>query len=138
MDARLDHVGIAVRDLAEAIPRWERTIGVRASPPEEVSPQRVRVCFLPVGDSHLELLEPTAPESTVARFLEKRGEGLHHVAFAVPDLRARLDELRLEKVRLIDENPRRGARGRWVAFAHPSHFGGVLTEFVEAETGESP
>jgi methylmalonyl-CoA epimerase len=127
----VDHLGIAVRSLSEAVPRWEKVLGASASPPEVVESQRVRVSFLAAGETHLELLEPTSPESTIARFLEKRGEGLHHVAFRVPDLPRHLAELRAQGVRLLDETPRAGARGRWVAFAHPSSLGGVLTEFVQ-------
>ncbi|MDE1820283.1 MAG: methylmalonyl-CoA epimerase [Euryarchaeota archaeon] len=131
----MDHLGIAVVHLESAVPLWERSLGTLASPAEEVPSQKVRVRFLTVGESHLELLEPTSPEATIAKFLEKRGEGLHHIAFQVSDLRAKLSELSKAGVRLIDEAPRQGARGRWVAFAHPSSFGGVLTEFVSDRPG---
>lgn len=134
----VDHLGIAVKSLAEAVPRWERTLGVVASAPEEVASQRVRVSFVSAGETHLELLEPSSPESTIAKFLEKRGEGLHHVAFRVPDLPRQLEELRRQGVRLLDETPRAGARGRWVAFAHPASLGGVLTEFVSYRSGGDP
>lgn len=127
----VDHLGIAVRSLPEAIVRWERVLGTQGSVPEEVASQKVRVSFLSAGETHLELLEPTSPESPIARHLEKRGEGLHHVAFRVADLPRQLDALRAQGVRLLDEQPRAGARGRWVAFAHPSSTGGVLTEFVQ-------
>ncbi len=135
METRFDHVGIAVRSLDEALPRWERALGSRASEPEEVPTQRVRVRFLPVGEGQLELLEPTSPDSAIGRFLEKRGEGLHHIALGVPNLREVLGRLEREGYRLIDREPRRGARGHWVAFAHPSALGGVLTEFVEPAGG---
>ncbi len=128
----LDHLGIAVRNLAERVPAWERGLGGRASPPEEVPSQQVRVSFLDVGGSHLEFLEPTAPGSAVARFLDGRGEGMHHVAVAVPDVDRTLEELARRGFRLIDPRGRSGARGRRVGFAHPSAFGGVLVEFVEA------
>lgn len=128
---QVDHIGIAVRSLPSTIPKWERLLGTRASPPEEVAAQRVRVSFLDAGSSHVELLEPTDPASAVARFLESRGEGMHHLAFAVPDVTARLTELTNRGERVIDTESRPGARGRRVGFAHPAAFGGVLVEFVE-------
>ncbi len=127
----VDHIGIAVRSLASATPKWERLLGTPASPPEEVSAQRVRVSFLDAGASHVELLEPTDAVSPVARFLESRGEGMHHLALAVPDVTARLTELSSRGERVIDSVSRPGARGRRVGFAHPAAFGGVLVEFVE-------
>ena len=127
----VDHLGIAVESLAESLPRWERALGVRASAPEEVAAQHVRVAFLDVGATHLELLEPTAPTSAIARFLESRGAGMHHIAFAVPSVNAQLAELAARGERVIDREGRPGARGRVVGFAHPSAFGGVLVEFVE-------
>ncbi len=131
-----DHLGIAVRSLKEAIPRWESALGQKAGSIEEVPGQGVRVRFLPAGPGSLEFLEPTRPDSPVGRFLERRGEGLHHVAFSVTDLRAQLQALEGRGIRLIDREPRRGARGHWVAFGHPESFGGVLTEFVQP--GEDP
>ncbi len=125
--SRLDHVAIAVRSLAEATPRYERLEGVPASPPEELPDQGVRAVF--VGT--IELLEPTAPDTPVGRFLERRGPGLHHVAWRVPDLTAELSRLEAEGVRLVDRVPRPGARGHRVAFLHPSAAGGVLVELVE-------
>jgi methylmalonyl-CoA/ethylmalonyl-CoA epimerase len=127
----VDHLGIAVRDLASTLPKWERMIGHAGSPPEEVAGQKVRVVFLEVGSTHLELLEPTDPSSAVARFLESRGEGIHHLAFTVPSVDKKLAEVAAEGGRLIDTVSRPGARGRQVGFAHPSAFGGVLVEFVE-------
>ncbi len=127
----VDHLGIAVHDLASALARWERTLGSAASPPEEVPSQRVRVAFLEVGETHLEFLEPTDPASPIGRFLESRGEGLHHVAFLVPSVDRKLAEVSAEGGRLIDSVSRPGARGRRVGFVHPSAFGGVLVEFVE-------
>jgi methylmalonyl-CoA/ethylmalonyl-CoA epimerase len=132
---RFDHLGIAVRSLDRAVPRWEASLGRKAGGPEEVSGQGVRVCFLDTGAGALEFLEPSRPDSPVARFLDRRGEGLHHVAFAVTDLRAKLVELEGLGIRLIDREPRRGARGHQVAFAHPEGFGGVLTELVQPGEG---
>ena len=127
----VDHLGIAVKSLDEAIPRWERSLGVKASPRETVASQKVTVSFVAVGETHFELLEPISPESTIAKFLEKRGEGLHHVAIHVESVARKLEELTALGYPLLDKVPRLGARGRTIAFAHPSGFGGVLTEFVE-------
>jgi methylmalonyl-CoA/ethylmalonyl-CoA epimerase len=129
--AEVDHLGIAVHDLASALSRWERVLGSAASPPEEIASQKVRVAFLEVGSTHLEFLEPTDPAGPVGRFLESRGEGLHHVAFLVPSVDQKLAELIAQGSRTIDQSSRPGARGRRVGFAHPSAFGGVLVEFVE-------
>ena len=129
----IDHLGLAVKDLSQAMPRWSQLLGASASPPEEVPSQRVRVSFLEAGLAHIELLEPTAPDSAVGRFLTSRGEGLHHVAFRVPSVDRQLEELVRRGERVIDMVGRPGARGRVVGFAHPAAFGGVLVEFVEAD-----
>ncbi|MDT8369860.1 MAG: methylmalonyl-CoA epimerase [Longimicrobiales bacterium] len=123
----LDHVAIAVHDLESAVPIFERLTGSRGSPVEEVASQHVRVAFV----GALELLEPTNDESTVARFLARRGPGLHHVAYRVDDLAATLARIRVEGVETIDDEPRRGAGGHLVAFLAPKSTGGVLTELVE-------
>jgi methylmalonyl-CoA epimerase len=128
---QLDHVGIAVPDLAAAIEQWRPVVGGPEGAPEVVPSNRVRVAFVSVGDTHIELLEPTEPGSPVARFLESRGAGVHHLAFRVPSVDAALADVRSRGGRLVDERARPGARGRRVGFAHPSAFGGVLVEFVE-------
>jgi methylmalonyl-CoA epimerase len=128
---QLDHVGIAVPDLAEALARWRPLVGEPESPPELVPSNRVRVAFISVGGIHVELLEPSEPGSPVARFLETRGPGVHHIAFHVPSVDAALAAVRERGDRVVDEHARPGARGRQVGFAHPSAFGGVLVEFVE-------
>jgi len=128
---KLDHVGIAVPRLDAALEQWRPLIGPPDAAPEEVPSNRVRVAFITVGDTHVELLEPTEAGSPVARFLESRGPGVHHLAFAVPSVATALGEVRARGGRLVDEHPRPGARGRRVGFAHPSAFGGVLVEFVE-------
>ncbi|HTZ61935.1 MAG TPA: methylmalonyl-CoA epimerase [Thermoplasmata archaeon] len=128
---QLDHVGIAVPDLAAALERWQPLVGPPESPPEVVPSNRVRVAFLAVGATHVELLEPSDPQSPVARFLESRGPGVHHLAFHVPSVDAALAEVKARGERVVDERARPGARGRRVGFAHPSAFGGVLVEFVE-------
>ncbi|HUJ77681.1 MAG TPA: methylmalonyl-CoA epimerase [Thermoplasmata archaeon] len=127
----LDHVGIAVSDLSAAIARWRPLLGEPESPPEVVAPQRVRVAFLVAGETHIELLEPTEPESPVGQFVAKRGEGIHHLAFRVPSVDRALEEVARAGGRLVDRVGRPGARGRRVGFAHPTAFGGVLVEFVE-------
>jgi len=127
----LDHLGIAVPRLADAVAQWSGTLGEPAGPAEEVPSQRVRVAFLRVGGTHIELLEPTDPESPVGRFLADRKGGLHHVAFRVPSVDRALAEAAGRGARLIDSVGRPGARGRRVGFVHPTAHGGVLVEFVE-------
>ena len=123
----LDHVAVAVASIEEARALFELVTGEVCSPVESIDSQGVKVAF--VGS--VELLEPTDPQSTVARFLERRGPGLHHVAFRVPDLEAALSELAAQGIRLIDEVPRIGARGHRVAFLHPSSTQGILIELVQ-------
>jgi methylmalonyl-CoA/ethylmalonyl-CoA epimerase len=128
---QLDHVGIAVSDLAATLEKWRPLVGAPESGPELVPSNRVRVAFVSVGDTHLEFLEPSEPTSPVARFLESRGPGIHHLAFEVPSVDDALAEVRARGDRVVDERARAGARGRKVGFAHPSAFGGALVEFVE-------
>jgi methylmalonyl-CoA/ethylmalonyl-CoA epimerase len=127
----IDHLGLAVRSLSESVPKWEKLLGTAASLPEEVASQRVRVSFLAAGPAHVELLEPTHPDSAVGRFLESKGEGMHHMAFSVPSVNDQLAALIRRGDRVIDQVGRPGARGRIVGFAHPAAFAGVLVEFVE-------
>ncbi len=127
----LDHVAIAVASIEEALPVYELLTGARSSPRERVESQGVDVVFVGTGVGRLELIEPTSPNSPVGRFLQKRGPGLHHVAYRVPDLGAALARLAAQGVRLIDEQPRPGAHGRLVAFVHPASTGGVLVELVQ-------
>jgi methylmalonyl-CoA epimerase len=127
---QIDHLGLAVHRIDDALARYAPILGGDGSPVEVVESQGVRVSFLEAGDSHLEFLEPVRPDTAVGRFLEKRGEGIHHVAFRVPDVAAALAQVRALGGRLIDEVPRIGARGRTVGFAHPSSFHGALVEFV--------
>jgi len=127
----LDHVGIAVRSIAEALPLFQLITGGDGSPTEHVAGQGVAVAFVGSGNARLELIEPTTPDSPVARFLERRGPGLHHLAYAVPDVAAALERLRRAGIQLVDQQPRLGAHGRRVAFLHPASTGGVLIELVE-------
>ena len=127
----LDHVAIAVESIATALPTFEALTGARGSFPEAVAAQGVAVAFLGEGAGKLELIEPLSPESGVARFLARRGPGLHHLAYRVTDLAGTLDRLAAAGVRLIDRQPRPGAGGHRVAFIHPQSAGGVLMELVE-------
>jgi methylmalonyl-CoA/ethylmalonyl-CoA epimerase len=128
MATKIDHLGIAVKSLEQSIPVWEKALGVKCGHIEEVVEQKVKTAFFSVGESHIELLEPTSPESPVAKFLEKNGEGVHHVAFGSLDLVADLAKAKADGIRLIDETPRKGAGGKDIAFLHPKSMGGVLTE----------
>lgn len=131
MELPLDHVAIAVPSITAALPLFESLIGGISSPIETVPAQRVNVAFVGTGTGRLELLEPTSPESTVQKFLDRRGSGLHHIAYRVPDLRAALSRLAAAGVRLIDREPRAGVGGHRIAFIHPASTHGVLIELVE-------
>ncbi|MBM3778852.1 MAG: methylmalonyl-CoA epimerase [Acidimicrobiia bacterium] len=129
--AALDHIGIAVGDLGKALAFYRDALGLHVEAPEEVASQRVRAHFIPMGPSALELLEPTEPASTIAKFVETRGAGIHHVTLRVEDIAAALEQLKTRGVRLIDEAPRPGAEGALVAFIHPSAAHGVLVELKQ-------
>jgi methylmalonyl-CoA/ethylmalonyl-CoA epimerase len=135
MKATLDHIGVAVRDLSDAVAFYRDALGLDVSEPTEVPSERVRAVFVPVGAASIELLEATAPDSAIARSIERRGEGLHHVTLAVDDLSAALAQLKARGVRMVDETPRPGAHGTRVAFVHPSSTGGVLLELKERASG---
>ncbi len=130
MTFRIDHLGIAVKSLAAAKGIYEK-LGLSVSPEETVEQEMVRLVMVPVGESRLELLEPTSDDSTIARFLAKRGEGLHHVCMRVPDLAAAVAKLKKDGVRLVSEEIKVGAGGHRYVFVHPSSAGGVLLELVE-------
>jgi len=132
MKASIDHIGIAVADLAASLAFFRDALGLELDAPEEIASQRVRAHFLEAGDATLELLEATAADSPIARFVAKRGPGLHHVALRVDDIVAALAELKSRGVRLIDETPRPGAHHSLVAFLHPSSTHGVLVELKQA------
>lgn len=132
MITKIDHLGIAVRSLDESIPYYERTLGLKCAHREEVPSQKVRTAFFEVGEVHLELLEPTSTESPIAKFLEKNGEGVHHVAFASNDIRTQLRDAAASGCKLIHEQPFEGAGGKLVAFLHPKSTHGVLTEFCSS------
>jgi methylmalonyl-CoA/ethylmalonyl-CoA epimerase len=127
----IDHIGVAVKSIDEALKFWEGALGIRCAGVEDVAEQKVKTAFLPVKDTEVELLEPTADDSPVAKFIEKKGEGIHHLAIRVPDLQKALSELKEKWIRLIDEKPRRGAGGAMIAFIHPAAAGGILLELSE-------
>lgn len=131
----LDHVGIAVQSLDDALPVFESITGCKGYGRERVEQQGVEVIFLGTGDGRLELLAPTRDDSAVAKFLGKRGPGMHHLCYRVADVRAELERYRAAGAKLIDETPRPGAAGHLVAFIHPKSTGGVLTELLQAAGG---
>jgi methylmalonyl-CoA epimerase len=137
MMKKIDHIAIAVHSIEEALQAYEGALGLELADVGEVPEQGVRVAFLPTGESELELVEPLTSESGVAKFLEKRGEGIHHICFEVDDIEAALQDLADKGVPLIDEQPRQGAHGR-VAFLHPKSTHGVLIELIEKHGGEPP
>ncbi len=128
---RVDHVGIAVKNLDEAVNFYETAIGLKAVGFETVEEQKVKVAFLPCGDSELELLESTEPDGPIARFIEKNGPGIQHIAIRVDDIDKALEELKEKGVRLIDQTPRYGAGGARIAFVHPKATGGLLLELTQ-------
>jgi methylmalonyl-CoA/ethylmalonyl-CoA epimerase len=132
MKTTIDHIGIAVSDLEESLRFFRDALGLDLEVPEDVPSQRVRAHFLQAGEAALELVEPTAGDSPIAKFVAKRGPGLHHVALRVDDIVAALAELKVKGVRLIDETPRPGAHDSLVAFIHPSSTHGVLVELKQA------
>jgi len=129
---KISHIGIAVKSLDMSIPFYRDVLGMEFEGTEVVAEQKVKVAFLVVGESRIELLEATTDDSPVAKFLEKNGEGVHHIAYEVADLSAELARLKADGVRLIDEAPRGGAHGAQIAFLHPKATGGVLTELCQA------
>jgi methylmalonyl-CoA/ethylmalonyl-CoA epimerase len=131
---KIDHIGIATSGITEAVTFWRQVLGVEALATEEVEEQGVRVVMFPAGESCIELLEAISDDSPVAKFLERRGPGIHHIALRVDNIRAALEHLKESGARLIDEEPRKGAGGCLVAFVHPSSAGGVLLELVQHDT----
>ena len=134
---KIDHLGIAVKSIEETLSYYEKALGLQCEKIEEVPSQHVRTAFLAVGEVHIELLEPTSPESTIAKFLEQRGEGIHHIAFATNAIEGQLAKAKEAGVRLIHEVPFEGAAGKLVAFLHPKNSHGVLTECCMPKDGAS-
>ncbi len=131
MIKNINHIAIIVPDLEGAIAFWEGALGLKLARTESVPEEGVDVAFLPIGDSNVELLKPTVADTGVARFLEKRGPGIHHMCFEVDDIEATLEQLRARNVQLINEQPQEGHGGRKYAFVHPKSTGGVLVELYQ-------
>ena len=129
--SHIEHIGIAVKSLDEAIPFYEKMLGSKCYSIEEVKDQKVKTAFFKIGQTKIELLESTDPEGPIGKHIEKRGEGIHHIAYAVEDIEAQMKEAEENGIRLIDQQPRKGAEGLDIAFLHPKSTFGVLTEFCE-------
>jgi methylmalonyl-CoA epimerase len=128
---KIDHLGIATKGIDEALKFWENALGLEKTHTETVEEQKVRVAMLPLGETRIELLEPTSEDSPITKFLEKRGGGIHHIAVEVEDIEASLAKLKADGMRLIDEKPKIGAEGCLIAFVHPVSTSGVLLELVQ-------
>lgn len=131
MYKKIDHIGVAVKNLKESLHIFEDILGMKCTGEEVVKEQNVRTAFLPIGESEIELLESTSPDGNIARYIEKRGEGIHHIAFEVHNLESMLETLQKKGVRLIDQKPRYGAGGARIAFLHPKSTNGILIELCE-------
>lgn len=132
MLSKINHIGVAVTSLDEAVPFYRDNLGMAFTGTEEVAEQKVRVAFFQIGETKIELLEPTAEDSPIAKFLEKNGNGIHHIAYEVDDIEAAIAKLLADGARMIDSSPRTGAHGARIAFVHPKSSGGVLTELCQA------
>ena len=128
---KIDHIGIAVKSLSDAVKVYEQAVGLKLAGYDEVDEQGVRVAMLDIGESRIELLEPTRPDSPVEKFMTRRGEGIHHIAIRVDDIEQVLERLKTAGIRLIDEKPKQGAHNTRIAFIHPASTHGVLMELVE-------
>jgi len=133
MLTKINHIGIAVNSLEAVLPFYRDNLGMVFDGIEEVAEQKVRVAMLQIGESKIELLEPTSPDSPVAKFLEKSGPGIHHIAYEVSDIEAAIARLQKKGVRMIDAAPRHGAHGTKIAFVHPKSSTGVLTELCQSD-----
>lgn len=129
--SHIEHIGIAVKSLDESIPYWEKTFGLKCYAIEEVKDQRVKTAFFKIGQTKIELLESTDPEGPIGKFIENKGEGVHHIAFATNNVESALAHVEQQGIRLIDKEPRKGAEGLHIAFLHPKSTHGVLTELCE-------
>ncbi|MEO0124040.1 MAG: methylmalonyl-CoA epimerase [candidate division WOR-3 bacterium] len=128
---KISHIAIAVKNITESLKIWQDIFGLKLIKVIDVPDQKVKVAMLEVDDMHIELLEPLNPDSTVAKFIEKKGEGLHHIAFAVDNIEATMEQVKKSGIKLIDEKPRKGAMDSKIAFIHPQSTGGVLIELCE-------
>ncbi|MBO8173212.1 MAG: methylmalonyl-CoA epimerase [Bacillaceae bacterium] len=133
---QIDHIGIAVRSIEESLPLYRDVLGLKVQGYDTVPSEKVKVAFIEIGETRIELLEPTDPESAIARYIEKNGEGIHHIAFQVTDIEGHLDHVKQKQVRLIHEQPKPGAHDSLIAFLHPKSTGGVLMELCQPKTPE--
>lgn len=133
MVKKIDHIGIAVKDLEEALKFYQDVLGMDLAGTEIVEEQKVKVAFLPIGDTKVELLESTDKEGPIARYIEKKGEGVQHIAYRVDDVEKAIKEMKEKGIRMIDESPRYGAGGAKIAFAHPKSTNGVLIELCQRD-----
>lgn len=133
MVEKVDHIGIAVKDLEKALKFYEEILGLKCEGTEVVEEQKVKVAFLPIGDTEVELLESTEPNGPIAKYIEKRGEGIQHIAYRVDNIEKAIEEMKEKGIRMIDEKPRYGAGGAKIAFAHPKDTYGVLIELCERD-----
>ena len=131
MVKKIDHIGIAVKSIEESLKQYEETLGMELAGTEVVEEQKVRTAFLPIGDTEIELLESTDPEGPIGRYIEKRGEGVQHIAYRVENVEEAIKEMMDKGIRMIDEKPRYGAGGAKIAFCHPKSTNGVLIELCE-------
>ena len=129
----VDHIGVAAKGIDESVKFYTDMLGLELAGTEEVAEQKVRTAFLPVGESEIEILESTAPDGPIAKYIDKNGEGIQHIALRVDDIEAALEELKSKGVRLIDETPRRGAGGTKIAFIHPKATNGILLELCQRD-----
>lgn len=129
---KVEHIGIAVKALSDSVPLYEQLLNTPCYKKERVETEGVQTAFYLTGESKIELLESTQPDGVIARFIEQKGEGLHHIAFEVPDIRAEMQRLQAAGFRLLSEEPKRGADNKWVCFVHPKSAGGVLVELCES------
>lgn len=136
MITHIEHIGIAVKELDKAIEYYENVLGLKCYAIEEVKDQKVKTAFFMVGQTKIELLESTEADGPIGKFIEKKGEGIHHIAFAVKGLQDKLNEVENKGIQLIDKSPRKGAEGLDIAFLHPKYTHGVLTEFCEKPVKE--
>lgn len=136
MITHIEHIGIAVKELDKAIEYYENVLGLKCYAIEEVKDQKVKTAFFMVGQTKIELLESTEADGPIGKFIEKKGEGIHHIAFAVKGLQDKLNEVENKGIQLIDKSPRKGAEGLNIAFLHPKYTHGVLTEFCEKPVKE--
>ena len=131
MPSKINHIGIAVHSIEEAAKFYTGVLGLTLEGVQEVADQKVKVAFLPIGEVRVELIEPTSPDSPVAKYLEKNGPGIHHIAYQVEDVAGEVGKLLASEVKMVDQSPRRGAHDTLIAFVHPKASGGVLTELVQ-------